>query len=68
MKFRAATKIHYLATGFNMPTWGSSVSTVSAGVGDESLGFGWKRRCSSEEDHESSKDVDGRHHPQQLLH
>ena len=38
MKFRvnnkAATKIHYLATGFNTPTWGSSVSTVSAGVGD----------------------------------
>lgn len=72
MKFRvnikAATKIHYLAAGFNTPTWGSSVSTVSVGVGDAKTRVGQKRRCSSEEDHESSEEVGGRHHLQQLLH
>ena len=38
MKFRvnnkAATKTYYLAAGFNTLMWGSSVSTVSAGVAD----------------------------------
>lgn len=34
----------------------------------QTQGVGWKRRCSQKEDQESSKEIGGRHHPQQFLH